>query len=85
MIWPILLPTLLFCQDDTMYSATQSGQGLELNIEGTKSGSAADSSSGGSWNTSDHDSFLQDPAPPESVSVEGTITEECGDDLYDSE
>jgi hypothetical protein len=37
----------------------------------------------GSWNTSDHDNFLTEAPRDLSIHVDGTITEEGGDCIYD--
>lgn len=82
MIWPILVPAIAFCQDDIIYhDELDTGSSIGCHCHG----------SGGSWNTKDHDDFLQEPlwgctAVPGDISlrVEGTITEVsgCHNDIY---
>lgn len=69
-IWPILVPAIAFCQDEQ-----------ELTMSGTVTQETH--SSGGSWDTTDFDSFLQQPPAPPSVHIEGTVTDEGNSDLYD--
>ncbi|MBS0638095.1 MAG: hypothetical protein JSS12_11350 [Verrucomicrobia bacterium] len=79
MIWPILVPAIAFCQDDVVYHDE-----VDTNV------SSVGWSSGGSWNTKDHDDFLQMPSETSSggtvLTVDGTITDQTGDgDIYDAE
>lgn len=73
MIWPILLPAIGLAHNEASCAASSSAQSIEHMVLAA-----------GSWNTSDFDDFLQQPAPSQSITVEGTITEYGSDDLYDN-
>jgi len=77
-IWPILVPALAFCNDETPLTSPIE-RGIELDVPGTnrhetimQHGRSTDFS----------DDFLSEPAPMPSVSLEGTITDMDDDDTY---
>ena len=85
MLWPMLVPAIAFCDDETVTAPAPSG--IQYDI-------ADDSSdvivSDRPWVTNDHDDFLQKPWGTEvggtGLEVDGTITlDGVGDDIYNSE
>lgn len=82
MIWPILVPALASFYDEAACAEPSHLKGVEQMVLAASEGPQA--ASRGSWNTSDFDDFLQQPSPPQSITVDGTIKEYGSDDLYDN-
>ncbi len=72
MIWTVLVPAIAFCQDDL----SQPSAAYDVANEAEKVPKHP------AWDTSDCDNFLQQPPPPLTLEVDGTITKE--NDEYDT-
>ena len=85
MLWPILVPALAFCDDETITTPAPSGIQYDI-ADDTSDVIVTDRH----WPTMEHDDFLQRPwgteVPGTVLEVDGTITEDgVGEDIYDSD